>query len=452
MKKCLMLLTAIIYIGLALFFGCAEVFAVDEAEIYIKAINPGYTVDGKANVGEVIEISRRGSDEMISLAGIAVSYTNSSGNSSIIFEFPENSFFVGETLLLRLASSPGSELASSTYTKTLAFAAGLELKRGEEVLDKVCWTGKDGCLREFKSANPTSLVRNMETLEFEHVKEYEPIYDKENYLVKAEPEEERKSQCRGLVFSEILSYYESSRSEQFIEVYNLGSEQILMNGCKIRYKNKNYELQGVIGPEKYFSYLPLEFSLTKNPTNSGVLELIDTNDDVLDKLEYPNGQRKGTSYALIGFNEFGEEIWRTTYRPTPGEANHYQEFKTCEEGKVINLETGNCVKVTSVAEKICGEGQYLNVLTGRCRKIEVASEKICKEGYELNPETGRCRKIKENTGAEYSLEAKDFEEEESFIALYAVLGVVGIGVGYLIFEFRVEILKLFCKVFRRVRS
>ena len=414
-------------------------------EIYIKAVNPGYTVDGKSNVGEMIEIGRRNSDASVSLAGLTVGYTNSSGNYYTLVEFPEYSMMAGETLLLRLASSPDSELAAVNYTKTLAFKGGIELKTGDEVVDSVCWTGKDECYKDFKSTKPTVLVRNLETGEFEHVNvaEYEPDYDAESYYVELVKEEEGygmvASQCKGLKFSEILSYYETSKTEQFIEFYNAGSEQILLDGCQVRYKNKNYGLSGVVGPEGYYVYYPNGFNLTKNPTNSNTLEIIDTDGTVVDTLEYPNGQRKGTSYMFVGYDEKGEEIWKVTYVPTPGGPNNYQEFKTCEEGKVINKTTGNCVKVTSVAEKVCKEGYFLNVLTGRCNKIKTTAEKTCKEGYELNPETNRCRKIKQNTGANYSLEPENYEEQSSFVALYAVLGVVGIGLMYLIYEFRHEI-------------
>ena len=426
------------------------------SDIYIKAINPGYTIEGISNVGEMIEIARKESDTPISLAGVTVGYTNSSGNYSILVEFPENSWMTGENTLLRLASSPDSGLANTTYTKTLAFKAGLVLKRGEEVLDEVCWTGKDGCYKEFKSSNPTVLVRNLETLEFEHLGEYEPEFKTENYYVEEKEEEgygNVESQCRGLEFSEILSYYETLKSEQFIELYNNSSEQILMDGCKIKYKNKEYSLSGVLKAEEYFVYYPNMngFSLTKNPTNGNLLELVDTDGAVLDTLFYPNGQRKATAYAFIGYDSKGEEIWRITYAPTPGAPNNYQEFKTCEEGKVINEATGNCVKVTTVTTKICSEGQYLNILTGRCKKYETTTEKTCKEGYYLNTETGRCRKIVENDGTEYSLTKEEYKEESSFIALYAVLGVLGVGLIYLIYEFRQEILKLFRKVFRRFR-
>lgn len=428
-------------------------------EIYIRALNPGYSVEGVSNVGEMIEIGRN-SDEMVSLAGITVGYTNSSG-SSTIFEFPEYSFLAGESILLRLAGSPESELAAGTYkvagsSTGLAQGAGpLELKRGEEVLDSVCWTGKDDCYRKFKSGSGESLVRNLETGEFEFKNDYRSEYKEENYYLEEGMGEvtvdEEIVSCRGLEFSEILSYYEDSKAEQFIEIYNNSSNAILLDSCLIRYKNKNYPLSGTLREGGYFAYHPDGFSLTKNPANANKIELIDKAEKIVDTLEYYNGQKKGTSYAFIGYDASGQEIWRTTFAPTPGEANNYQEFRTCEEGKVINEATGNCVKVTTVAEKICGEGQYLNLLTGRCKKIEVASVKVCKEGYILNPETNRCRKIQENTGANYSLTPETYEENSSFVALYAILGVVGVGLVYVIYEFRKEIWKLFCKVFRRAR-
>ena len=423
-------------------------------ELYIRAVNPGYAVDGKNNVGEMIEIARNNADAPISLAGATVGYTNSSGNYTVLIEFPEDSWLTGETLLLRLASSPESELANVNYSKTLAFKAGIELVVGDEVVDSVCWTSKEDCYKEFKSGNPTALVRNLETGEFEHVVGYEPEYNPESYFVEEIKDDEgygSVSQCKELQFSEILSYYETSKLEQFIEFYNPKPEQILLDNCMVRYKNRNYILSGIVGPENYIVYYPDGFYLTKNPTNSNTLELIDIDGTVVDKLVYLNGQRKGTSYAFVGYDEAGREIWKTTYAPTPGEANNYQEFRTCEAGKVINEATGNCVKVADIKEKVCKEGYFLNVLTGRCNKVKLTKLKTCKEGYYLNPETNRCRKIKENNGADYSLEPENYQEESSFIALYAILGVAGLGVVYLIYEFRHEIVRLWRKVCRRVR-
>ena len=434
-----------------------EVEEINESipEVYIRAVNPGYTVDGKSNVGEMIEIARIDDGEPMSLAGIQIGYTNSSGNFSVLFEFPENSWMRGENLILRLASSPDNELAAVNYTKTLAMKAGIELIINGGVVDELCWTSKEGCSKEFKSASPTTLVRNLLTGEFEHLIDYMPEYNSESYYAEIVKEEEgfgrAPSQCKGLQFSEILTYYETLKSEQFIELHNTGSEQILLDGCQIRYKNKNYTLNGIVEADGYFVYYPSGFSLTKNPVNSNTLELVDTDGAALDKLVYLNGQRKGAAYAWVGYDSAGEEIWKVTYAPTPGMANNYQEFRTCEEGKVINEATGNCVKVAKISEKICKEGQYLNILTGRCKKFETAATKICKDGYYLNPATNRCRKIAENNGADYSLMPETYEEQSSFAALYAVLGVVGVGLVYLIYEFRHEIAKGFSKVLKKFK-
>ena len=429
-------------------------FAESLPEFYIKAVNPGYTVDGVSNVGEMIEIGRKNSDAPILLAGLTLSYTNSSGNTAVLADFSKYIWTDGETILLMLASSSGSELAQVRYSKTLALKAGpLTLMRGEEILDSVCWTGKDGCSLAFDAKNPTTLVRNLETGGFGHLSNYVPSYE-EGVLTEEnsneelnEPVVEVASQCKKVEFSEVLSYYETLQSEQFIELYNNGSENVNLDGCLLKYKNKYYPLSGTISTEGYLVRYLSDFKLTKNPTTSNTIELIDINGEVVDKLVYPNGQRKGTSYALIGYDASGGEIWRTTYAPTPGEPNNYQEFKTCEEGKVLNEATGNCVKVTSVAEKVCKEGYYLNILTGRCRKIpEDTSVKECKEGYYLNEETGRCKKLKNNDGADYALVPETYNESSNFVALYLVLGVVLVGLVYVGYEFRREIFKFIRKI------
>ncbi len=426
-------------------------------EFYIKAVNPGYKKDDISNVGEMIEIGRKETDKMSALAGLKLGYTNTSGNYSVIYEFPENGFLVGETILLNLASSSSIGLAALEYTKTLAMKGELDLVYNEEVIDTVCWTGKEGCEKAFRSASPTTLVRKMETGEWEHLGEYESGFQVENYYEEQEVEggkgggEEKTSQCKGMEFSEILSYYESAKSEQFIEFYNPTAEQISLDGCNVRYKNKNYIVTGVVEAEGYFVYYPAEFYLTKNPTNINTIELVESDGATVDKLEYKNGQKKGTAYAFLGYDAEGAEIWKTTYAPTPGAANNYQEFKTCEEGKIINPTTGNCVKVTEVAEKTCKEGYYLNILTGRCNKIPVTTEKTCKEGYYLNPETNRCKKIQENNGAEYALEKEEYQENSSFIGLIAVIGVSALGIGYLIYEFRDSIKKVIVKGWKKLR-
>ena len=96
----------------------------------------------------------------------------------------------------------------------------------------------------------------------------------------------------------------------------------------LQYEEKKSELQQI--------YMIKRIVLTKNPNNSNDLEIVDTDGTIVHKMTYLNGQRKGTAFAWIGYNEVGKEIWRTTFAPTPGEPNNFQEFKTCETGKVLN--------------------------------------------------------------------------------------------------------------------
>ena len=458
MKNVLFILKCVFGLFIISIFISPSVFAdttTEYPEIYIRAINPGYTIDGVANTGEMIELARSTPGDPLSLAGLSIGYTNSSGESFVLMEFPENSWLVGESILLRLASSPGSELAAVNYKSTrtfrgLAFSAALDLKRDGTILDSVCWTGKNDCYPAFKSANPKILLRDS-IATFIQVDSYEPVYDENSYFVEEEEKPEILSQCKGLLISEVLSYYDESREEQFIELYNSSSEQILLDGCSLEYKNKLYPLSGIMKPDAYKAEYRTDFTITKNPTNFVAISLIDTTGESLDRLELPHGQKRATSYAWIGYQENGARLYETTFLPTPSEPNIYQEYRTCEEGKIINEETGNCVKATIIEEKTCPTGQYLNPLTNRCKKVEEEKVTTCKEGYELNPETGKCKKIKVNNGADYSLATSTFEEKSSFIALYAVLGVVVLGLIYVIYEFRQEIAKLFRKVFRRSR-
>ena len=246
--------------------------------------------------------------------------------------------------------------------------------------------------------------------------------------------------CLGLEITEIFSYYEESSSEQFIEMQNTSGAEINMLGCGLRYKNKIYYLpEYTLMPSDYYTYHPDSFALTKDPTSELSLEIIDGAGQVVDSASYSHGQKKGLSYMLAPDGE-----WRQTYMPTPGSENIYQEFQTCEEGKEINPETGNCIKKEAEPEAVvCAEGQYLNPLTNRCKKVEETSIAECKEGYERNPETNRCRKIVTTNADDYAPvntgEAPGLAKK-SFSATYALVAALILGVLYIIFQYRKEIL------------
>ena len=436
--------------------------------LIIKAINPGYTVDGKSNVGELIELQNL-SGENLPLASYAVRYTNSNGNSSVLISFADGSMMTGEYLLMRYARAADSEAAEATYMTTIAMASSkIELMYDNEVVDMVCWASKsDVCAANFSSSKPTTLVRDVDRGIFTHETEYLPHYDSSapTLFVPTPPEPEpdtednldaadssdTTSRCRGLEFTELLSYYESEKSEQFIELYNPTDQTIELGRCSLRYKNKTYALSGRVADGGYYVYSPFTaagFTLTKNPTTSNTIELLDADGSVIDLLVYNHGQKKSTTYAKF-YDAAANELWALTYALTPGSENIYQEFRSCPTGKVINPDTGNCVNATSTTVTECPEGKYRNPLTGRCKNIESTSTELkpCADGYERNPDTNRCRKITTtNDGANYALVPATASGKTTFVALGAVLLLVSLGVGYIILQFRREIARAMRKI------
>ncbi len=461
-----------------------------QEDLIISALNPGYTVtlnnDKLSDVGEFIELLNL-TDAPLVLAGYSLRYTNSSGKTNTVFTFPEGSYMTGKHLLLRYRKAPEHEQADLNYSASLAMKAGpLELYFEEDLVDTVCWTGKTGCLKEFKNdsktTHRTTLVRNLTSGEFEHLPadDYLPEFDprSENLVLPSDEDDPSDNlggandsdnsaklapKCRGLEFSEVLTYYDKEQSEQFIELFNPLAESINLQGCQIGYKNKLYALEGTINSGGYLTFYPhSQFSLTKNPKNPSIISLIDADGEAVDELAYPNGQKKLTSYAKI-IDSTGEESWKLTYAITPGRENIYQQYRTCEEGKVINEATGNCVKATSISKSTsstvsklledCPPGKYRNPLTGRCKNIATTTSstlKECAEGYERNPETNRCRKIKKaNDGAEFAVKPVAHSDGTAFIGIGIVVIIILLGVVYVALQFRHEIIRAARKIRQR---
>jgi len=454
-----------------------------DTDLIIHAVNPGYTQttsSGKlSDVGEFIELLNL-TDAPLALAGYSIVYTNGSGNETPLFTFPDESYLTGKHLLLRYYKSPESDAADLTYRASLAMKAGpLKLVYDDTIVDEVCWTGKETCESSFSSKTPSVLKRDLATGSFEHltVDEYLPEYNSEETRLvlppdpddeddpDIEPENQIPPHCQELEFSELLTYYTEDKSEQFIEFFNPTNSSINLSGCKISFKNKMYDLNGVVEAGKYYAYYQGgQFALTKNPKNPLILTLIDADDSVIDEISYPNGQKKSTSYAKI-IDEQGNESWQLTYALTPNAENIYQKFRTCEAGKIINETTGNCVKVTTLKSSTstsnsktsilapCPAGKYRNPLTGRCKKIETTSSttKECAEGYERNPETNRCRKIKSpNDGAEHALVPATHSDQTVFIGIGIVILIVSLGLVYIILQFRHEITRATRKACQRL--
>ncbi|MBQ3293888.1 lamin tail domain-containing protein [Candidatus Saccharibacteria bacterium] len=426
--------------------------------VVVYSYNPGFS---DPYVGEFVEL-RKLQPNSILLAGLSIIYETSSGSEYGVFEFDETYEMVGESLLLRLASSDEvknaedeSLVADLTYTRNMAQSAGrIKLRYNEEEIDSLCWGLKEvGCYDAFKTGKkkpPTTLVREVneeEIGDFVFSVDYVPVFDplKLGILVREVPEEIVEPQCRSLEFTELYTYYETSATEQFVELYNSSDEEMNLDGCLVNYKGKNHNLGGKLGARKFLAIYPFAewgLTLTKNPTSSNKLSLIDVDGETVDNLVYYSGQKKGVSLAKQSLGKNGG--WAQTYSLTAGAENVYQKFKTCPVGKVINLETGNCVNEVApvVTLAACPAGKYRNPLTGRCKSYattESTELKPCAEGYERNSETNRCRKIETNTGADDPVETGNCEEKRELTSVFAIATVVVAGLGYIAFQYKDEL-------------
>lgn len=474
--------------------------------IAIRAINPGYTLPAGKNSGELIELVNLTDDEL-DISGLSIVYVSKpttaspSGKETVLYAFPDGSSFIGDAILLRYASSPEANVGAQDLTydaASLAMSGSLKLvlsSPGEDediVLDSVCWLGGEDCLPIFsttvKSRSYTTILRDDESGEYTHVSEYTSLFNPEKPGLYVPPEQDMSSSeerleedtddassassgdqaplsqtapvCTGLRFTEFLTYYVDDSSEQFIEIHNSSHVEIPLEKCRLSYKNKTYPLSSTplsLKPDSYFAFYP-PLTLTKDPSFINKYELLDVDDEIVDSFSLPHGQKKSTSLALMGENPDGSSLWQITYTPSPGQPNIYQEFRSCPAGKIINESTGNCVNAATVEPvlKDCGAGKYRNPLTGRCKAYESDSESEpapCQEGYERNPETNRCRKIKENNGADYPLvPITATNDNTSFVAIWALVGVIGLGLAYILFQFRRDIYYFFRHLLNKIHK
>jgi len=294
-----------------------------------------------------------------------------------------------------------------------------------------------------------------------------------------EPDPDRPPQyCRALQLSEV------STNEQWIELYNSSDFAIRsenLDGCilAVQYGDKtppNFDRYRVAldqflgdGIIARYDYILIDVALTdglglpKSVSNRTIL-IHDTGADY-SEMTY-SSQKNNTSLAYFS------DDWKTTYAPTPGAENIYQQWQSCDVGKHINEKTGNCVKdteppaecaenqfrnpATGRCKKLdsdrglaeCAVGQFRNPLTNRCKKLPTADDlKLCAEGYERNPETNRCRKVVNGSDAQYALDPMGDELQNSMWVWLGGGGLVLAG-GLIIWQFRSEISRLF----RRMRK
>jgi hypothetical protein len=273
--------------------------------------------------------------------------------------------------------------------------------------------------------------------------------------------------CADILLNEISF----SEPEKFIEIVNTANQTVDLADCALRRGSKFIYLDGQLAPNELASFSVSDSNLTQtnNSVNIYVYDVI-KNENV-GAVAYK--AKAGASYAWLDVD--GVEGWYSTFAMTPGAANIYQQFPTCEAGKHLNVATGNCVKDPDPPTE-CAEGQYRNPATGRCKKLDsektlaecaegqfrnpltnrckkIASEdelSLCAEGWERNPETNRCRKTPIGSEAAYAVEPVA-PTDQSRTWLWVGGGGAALLSGLIAWQFRPEIGRLLAEIISKVK-
>jgi hypothetical protein len=282
-----------------------------------------------------------------------------------------------------------------------------------------------------------------------------------------EPEEPINA-CSGLVINE-LSLVEG---KGFVEIVNETNESLMLDGCLFHRGTIEVGLSGVLGTGKLKSFV-IDNDVGLKSMNSTIDVYLYDLDFPKEKISLVNYKAVKVDAAWAWFDTEEFTGWRQTFAPTPGAENEYQQYQTCEAGKMINPETGNCIKMSTTLTE-CPTGQYRNPETGRCRKIatattlaacpegsfrnpetnrckKLASETVlaaCQTGYERNPETNRCRKIVDSSSPTFAVQNTPTSTETN-IMIGVAAGCIGVTLAMIVWSFRQEIGRGFRKIFRR---
>lgn len=232
-------------------------------------------------------------------------------------------------------------------------------------------------------------------------------------------------QCKNLRLNEI---YTNTDNKQFIEVKNIGDEDINLSHCYLsNSKDENDNMvafadgEAILAKGEITSADPTMLGLDSLNLTRGIIYLVDSDrQTVVDYRRYAT-PKKNTALALDDKSE-----WQITYEPTPDGANVIAG-EPCPTGQTRNPETNRCVKNSDKDDnkddednstnknKACPAGKYYYEPTGRCRAIPTddsddssssgsnsSTIQPCREGYERSPETNRCRKITTDSGSNSS--------------------------------------------------
>ena len=291
-----------------------------------------------------------------------------------------------------------------------------------------------------------------------------------------------------LQISEILPNAVGVDSDnEFIELYNPNSADVNLDDYVFYIgpsysKAYSFPIGQVVKSGQYKSIYNKDISFTL-PNTSGSVKLQSDDGYITDETAVYNSPKEGSSWALI------DNDWKYTNQTTPDAANlpmlvdddselfvvsslqacaanQYRSPETnrcrlivsssaatltaCRDGQYRSEETNRCRNIVSDVSSLmsCAEGQERNPATNRCRSTaSLASTELapCKAGQERNPETNRCRNVASMPTADYAPEQVKVGSSNNYV-WFALAGVGTLAAGYGLWEWRVEIGKLFKKL------
>jgi hypothetical protein len=237
-----------------------------------------------------------------------------------------------------------------------------------------------------------------------------------------------------------------------------------------------------LAPGQYSAFFNNDINFTLVNT-VGSVRLNSIDNILIDETSVYDSPKDDMAWALI------DNIWQYTDQPTPGSENIPSVFielvtetvveyklEACAVNQYRSLETNRCRLISTVSSASilapCKDGQYRSEETNRCRNIlsDVAVLAPCAEGQERNPETNRCRSIATVLGAndlvpckagqernpetnrcrnvvgtvpqaEYAPEQSN-ESSKNYILWWSLIGVGVVAIGYGVWEWRQEIMRL----------
>ncbi|OJU87382.1 hypothetical protein BGO17_00010 [Candidatus Saccharibacteria bacterium 49-20] len=248
--------------------------------------------------------------------------------------------------------------------------------------------------------------------------------------------------------------------KEFIELYNPDTlAAYSLDGLRLRIglesaKWYDFPTGVVLGPGEYRIVTDVEFGFALSNTASGV-QLFYGETPLGARIEY-SAPKDDAAWAMV------DGAWQYT-APTPGSSNlavleapksadaETNTPKPCAANQFRNPETGRCKLLSSSdgTPTPCKEGQARNPETNRCRTIAIASSPApCKEGQERNLETNRCRNIVKMSSVGYDVKGVHTKASAQLSWYYwaAIIAVVGLIIGYAVWEWRQELMGVWKKV------